>query len=83
MNNRTRRTFDKSFKLMIVELHQSGKSSREIAREFDLPSDMVRRWSREHLSHGSSSFSGHGKVGLTEQEREIVKLKKSLKRGSN
>ena|SRR6056297_401372 len=79
MKNRTRRTFDKSFKLMIVELHQSGKSSREIARDFDLPSDMVRRWSREHLSRGSHSFSGHGKAGLTDHEREIVELKKALK----
>lgn len=47
---------------MIVELQQSGKSSREIARDFDLPSDMVRGWSREHISRGSGSFSGHGKV---------------------
>ena len=64
---------------MIVEFHQSGKSSREIARDFDLPSDMVRRWSREHLSRGSHSFSGHGKAGLTDHEREIVELKKALK----
>jgi len=64
---------------MIVELHQSGKSSREIARDFDLPSDMVRRWSREHLSRGPCSFSGHGNTGLTDHEREIVELKKVLK----
>lgn len=79
MKNKIRRAFDKSFKLMIVELHQRGESFREIARDFDLHSDMVRRWSREHLSRGSSSFSGHGKVGLTEQERTITELKKALK----
>lgn len=64
---------------MIVELHQSGKSSREISRDFDLPSDMVRRWSREHLSRGSGSFSGHGTPAVTAAQREIAELKKALK----
>lgn len=64
---------------MIVELHQSGKSSREIARDFDLPSDMVRRWSREHLSRGSGSFSGNGISTFTGEQREIAELKKALK----
>lgn len=64
---------------MIVELHQSGKSSREIARDFDLPSDMVRRWSREHLSRGSGSFSGNGTPTFTGEQREIAELKKALK----
>jgi len=79
MENKTRRTFDKTFKLMIVELHQSGKSSREIARDFNLPSDMVRRWSREHSSQGSASFSGNGRPIIAAEQREIAELKKALK----
>lgn len=64
---------------MIVELHQSGKSSRQIARDFDIPSDMVRRWSREYFSRGSASFSGHGNPAGTAEQREIAELKKALK----
>lgn len=79
MENKPRRTFDKSFKLMIVELHQSGKSSREISRDFDIPSDMVRRWSREYSSRGKASFSGNGIAILTSEQREIAELKKALK----
>lgn len=79
MNNRSRRAFDKAFKLMVVELHKSGKSSREIGRDLGIPSDMVRRWSREHAASGEGSFSGNGKPVLTPEQREIVELKKALK----
>jgi transposase len=79
MNDRSRRTFDKAFKVMVVELHKSGKSSNEIGRDLSIPGDMVRRWSREHTSSGEGSFSGNGKPVLTSEQREINDLKKALK----
>jgi hypothetical protein len=39
MNDRTRRSFDMEFKRMVVELHKSGISSREIGREFGIRYD--------------------------------------------
>ncbi|WP_339704497.1 hypothetical protein [Algoriphagus aquimarinus] len=33
MKDRSRRSFDKVFKLMVLELHKSGKSSNEIGRD--------------------------------------------------
>jgi transposase len=78
MKNRERRSFDKAFKLMVVELHKNGKSSREISRDFDIPSDMVRRWSREYSASGDSSFVGNGKPVVTPEQQEINELKKAL-----
>lgn len=76
---RERRSFDKAFKLMVVELHKNGKSSREISRDLDIPSEMVRRWSREYGAAGDASFTGNGKPVLTGEQQEIVELKKALK----
>jgi transposase len=79
MNDKSRRTFDKAFKLMVVELHRSGKSSREIGRDLGISSEMVRRWSREYSATGEGSFAGNGKPVLTPEQREIAELKKALK----
>ncbi len=64
---------------MVVELHKSGKSSNEISRELGIPSDMVRRWSREFAFSGDTSFAGSGKQIMTAEQKEIAQLKKALK----
>jgi transposase len=79
MKDKTRRSFDKEFKEMVVKLHKTGKSSNEIGRELGIPRDMVSRWCREHESHGDQSFSGNGKAILSPEQREISELKKALK----
>jgi transposase len=79
MKKREGRSFDKAFKLMVVQLHRSGKSSTEIGRELDIPADMVRRWSREHSASGEASFAGNGKAILTADHKEIAQLKRALK----
>jgi transposase len=43
MKERTRRKFDKAFKLMVVELHKRGKSTGEIAHDLDIATDLIRR----------------------------------------
>lgn len=57
---------------MVVELHSSVKSSREIGRELDIPADMERCWSRERATAGESSFSGNGKAIKTPEQKEIT-----------
>ncbi|WP_435380190.1 IS3 family transposase [Echinicola jeungdonensis] len=79
MSNRERRTFDKAFKTMAVELHLNGKISTEVGRELGIGPDLVRRWAREFKASESSSFPGNGKQHLTEEEKEILALKKALK----
>ncbi len=60
MKERTRRKFDKAFKLMLVELHKTGKSFGEIARDLDFATDMFRRWCRSYAATGEGSFAGNG-----------------------
>jgi transposase len=78
MSKRERRKFDDSFKRMAVELHLSGKTSTAIGKELGIGADMIRRWTREFKSEGTLSFPGNGKQNLSEEQREILELKKAL-----
>ncbi|MFB9210911.1 transposase, partial [Echinicola jeungdonensis] len=53
--------------------------STEVGRELGIGPDLVRRWAREFKASESSSFPGNGKQHLTEEEKEILALKKALK----
>lgn len=76
---RERRNFDKEFKLMAVNLCLMGKSTKEVAEELGIRPELVRRWNREHDQFKEGSFSGHGNPNMTNEEKEIVRLKKELK----
>jgi transposase len=78
MSKRERRTFDQAFKTMAVDLLLSGKPSTVIGNELGISSDLVRRWAREFKSQGSRSFPGNGKQHLTEEQKQIITLKKAL-----
>jgi len=73
-----RRSYDKEFKLMAVELQQSGKSSTEVGIDLGIAPDLVRRWVREYKQYNQGSFSGQGIPNMTPEEKEIFKLKKEL-----
>ena len=64
---------------MVVDLCLNGKTPREIANELGIRAELVRRWRREHEQYGSGSFSGHGNVNMTPEQKEIARLKKELK----
>ena len=64
---------------MAVELCHSGKSTKEVAEDLGIRSELVRRWKREYELYREGSFSGHGNVNLTTEQKEIVRLKKELK----
>ena len=63
---RERTQYDRSFKLMAVELAEAKGSIPGTAEELGIKTDLIRRWTREHRERGSTSFSGHGIPGLTE-----------------
>lgn len=75
---KTRKTYDKEFKLMVVELLETGKSSSEIGRELGLGHDTATKWKKQLEKQGDLSFPGNGKKNLTKQDQEIVELKKRL-----
>ena len=75
---RERRHFDKDFKEMAVELCLTGKSPTDVARELGIKPDLVCRWRRESEKYGTGRFSGNGNANLTEEQKEIARLKKEL-----
>lgn len=75
---RERKHYDKEFKLMVVNLCQSGKTTKEISKDLGIRPDMVRRWKREYNQYQEGSFSGHGNPNMTDEQKEIARLKKEL-----
>jgi transposase len=76
---RERTSYDRSFKIMAVELAASKGSIPETAKELGIPQDLIRRWTREKSIKGTASFSGNGIPSLTEEQKEIERLKRELK----
>ena len=74
-----RKTFDKEFKTMIVQLVESGQKVSVIAEEYGLIESVIYRWRREYNNTNRPAFTGNGNAALTDQEKEIVRLKKELK----
>ncbi len=76
---RERRSFDKEFKMMAVNLCLTGKSTQTVSDELGIRDELVRRWQREYKQFSEASFTGHGNANLTTEQKEIVRLKKELK----
>ena len=74
-----RRTYDPEFKQMAVELCKHRKDLRTLAEELDIKSDLLYRWRREALGPVGTCFPGQGNPKLTDEEKEIAKLKKELR----
>ena len=64
------------FKTMIVELKQSGMSTKDLSKEYDLNPSMISRWCREYKAK-SGDLSKPKE--LTAQELELRALRKELK----
>ena len=75
---KTRRKFDREFKLKIVELSYSSQNIKELATEFDLRPELIYRWRSEFAAFEGVSFPGNGNKKMTEEESEIAHLKKEL-----
>ena len=75
---KTRRHYDREFKLMALELlRSSDKTGTQVARELEIAPDLLNRWRRE-LSNNEHSFQGNGNANLSDEQKEIVRLKKEL-----
>jgi transposase len=79
MSKKERRSYDKAYKIMAVELFLSGKTSIEVGADLGIAPDLVRRWAREVKVSESNSFPGNGKQNLTDEQKQIFELKKALK----
>jgi transposase len=74
-----RRKFDREFKQMVIELSNNRGDLTALAAELDIRIDLIYRWRREAMVHQASSFPGQGNKILTEEQKEIIKLKKELR----
>lgn len=72
-----RMRYSPEYKREIVELvRQSKSSSRQIALEVGINSNMLARWVREAESEGGKAFPGGG----TPRDAELARLKRELAR---
>ena len=74
-----RRTFDREFKEMVIELSHNREDLTALAAELDIDVDLINRWRRESTKHQDASFPGQSNKILTEEQKEIARLKKELR----
>ncbi len=68
--------YENDFKVLIVELVNSGRPVKEVSDEYGLNDNMVRRWRREYESK-LGDFTK--KKELSQEEKELKALKKELR----
>ena len=74
-----RKKYDKDFKLMMMELLESGQKASKLSEEYDVNVQMIYRWKREYKNTNRPAFTGNGNIALTPEQEEIARLKKELK----
>ncbi|NLE89945.1 MAG: transposase [Dehalococcoidales bacterium] len=73
-----RKQYDKAFKENAVKFSYQSSNASEVSRELGICPTLLRRWRKEYHQKGVQSFTGHGVVGLSPQEKELLELKKKL-----
>jgi len=74
-----RRTFDKAFKLEVVKRSLEEITVKELSKELDIHPAVITRWRKQFLATGEElSFPGKGNESLTEEQKEIKRLKQAL-----
>jgi transposase len=73
-----RKTYSKEFKRKAVELSNVRGNVAEIARELGINAEFIYRWRREIGINPQEAFGGNGKKQLTEEQKEIARLKRAL-----
>jgi len=68
--------YDDEFKLMIVELLQSGQSVNSVSSEYNLNGSMIRKWRK---SYEENSGSIRNTSIVSEDQKRIRLLEKELR----
>ena len=77
--SRERRTFDPSFKKKAVELSKVRGNIKQVAEELGIEAHLIYRWKKEFDEYDRNSFPGRGKPKMTDEQKEISRLKAELK----
>ncbi len=72
-----RRRFSKSEKLEIVKLSMESDSSFEsIDLQYKIHPNSIYRWRKQFLLHADQAFPGNGNKVLSEEQKEIERLRR-------
>jgi len=75
-----RRKYSKEQKLEIVKQSlEPDVTVKSLAERFDISVNVIYNWRSKYLKYKENSFSGHGNRTMTDEEREIARLKKELR----
>jgi transposase len=74
-----RKVYPAEFKLQAVQLaQQANRTVEDVAEELGVSKSSMSRWIGEYRGKGERAFPGQGKVVLTAEQTEIVRLKREL-----
>ena len=74
-----RRNYDPEFKKMAVDLSHHRDDIGKLAEELEIKPELLYRWRREAKQAKEGAFPGHGNPKMTEEQKEITRLKKELR----
>lgn len=64
---------------MAVELSHHREDISKLAEELDIKPDLLYRWRREAKKAKGGAFPGHGNPKMTDEQKEIARLKRELR----
>lgn len=76
---RSKRKYDKEFKLMALELMETHKSVKQVADELGVGTSLLYYWRKCFLEKGEGGFQGEVSRSLSSDEAEIARLRKELR----
>nr|MBS0036765.1 transposase [Saprospiraceae bacterium] len=81
MMKKTRRKFDKSFKLEVVRRSLEETTVKALADELDIHPAVISKWRKGFLDTEDQQvlFTGNGNESLTDEQRKIKELQSALK----
>ena len=74
----SRKSYSKEFKQKAVELSNLRGNVQEISRELGVKASLIYRWRRELNTNSNLAFGGNGNKQLTEEQKELARLKRKL-----
>ena len=78
--SKLRRRYTREEKLQIVNESMEDKvSNEEMGKRYDIHPNTISRWRREFSEYEQNAFPGYGNKKLTDEQREIERLKKELR----
>jgi len=75
---KSRRLFDREFKIKAVELSYQKENIKELAADLGVRPELIYRWRSEFGALKGLSFPGNGNKVQSEVDSEVARLRKDL-----